>query len=123
MARPAHPTKEIDEALDYAASKDWTIEKVDPVLMHGADEVPLPHEVDGCQVSIYSTPRNPQNHAKQLKRAISVRLQADLTAGGKSGDVRAVIASGIDPNIEDFENAFLEAGCDDATIARFSVAC
>ena len=25
---------------------------------------------DGCQVSIWSTPRNPENHAKQLRRAV-----------------------------------------------------
>ncbi|MGE3919018.1 MAG: helix-turn-helix transcriptional regulator [Hyphomicrobiaceae bacterium] len=29
----------------------------------------------------------------------------------------SIIASGIDPNAEDFENAFFAAGCDDATIA------
>ncbi len=30
----------------------------------------------------------------------------------------SIIASGIDPNAEDFENAFFETGCDDATIAH-----
>ena len=28
-----------------------------------------------------------------------------------------IIASGLDPSSEDFENSFFDAGCDDATIA------
>ena len=70
MARPSHANKEIDAALDFAVSKGWTIVKAGPHA-HAWGRMLCPnHSREGCQVSIWSTPRNPQNHAKGLRRAV-----------------------------------------------------
>ena len=68
MARPTHPNKEIDEALSYAASKGWTIAKAKG---HAWGRMRCAcHTRDGCQASIWSTPRVPQNHADHLRRTV-----------------------------------------------------
>ena len=70
MVRPLHPNKEIDAVLDYAVSKGWAIVKAGPHA-HAWGRMLCPnHTREGCQVSIWSTPRNPQNHAKGLRRAV-----------------------------------------------------
>lgn len=67
MAR--HPNKEIEAALKYAENNGWRV--VQTKRGHNWGYMLCPHhQRDGCQQPIYSTPRNPENHAKKLRRAV-----------------------------------------------------
>lgn len=66
MARPRHPNKEIEDAVQYVESKGWRWRKQGHwgvLLCEHADR-------DGCYVAVFSTPKNAGNHAKQFIRAI-----------------------------------------------------
>lgn len=72
--RKKHAIKEIEEVLSYAEAEGWTI--VISARGHAWGLLRCPHNSpkcrcgDFCQMSVWSTPRNPQNHAKQLKNRI-----------------------------------------------------
>ena len=68
MPRPRHPNKEIEAALKYAEARDWRIQVGGA---HAWGFILCPREArDGCLWSVYSTPRNPQNHANFLRKMI-----------------------------------------------------
>ena len=70
-----HPNKEIRDAIQYAIEKGWII-KESNARAHAWGVMYCPYNDlecrcgQHCQTSIWSTPRNPSNHAKQLKRAV-----------------------------------------------------
>lgn len=66
MARPKHPKPEVEEAVQYAEDKKWTWRK----LGHWGRLFCPQADQDGCQVGVFSTPKNAGNHARQIKRAI-----------------------------------------------------
>jgi hypothetical protein len=68
MARGRHSNKEIEAALQYAENRDWTI--VESPRGHCWGVLRCPHGRGGCQKSIWSTPRNPQNHANAIRRFV-----------------------------------------------------
>ena len=75
MPRKKHPNKHIEEALQYAESKDWKIEKSSGHAhswgkMYCPENSPLCRENLFCIKSIWSTPRNPQQHAREIMRVI-----------------------------------------------------
>lgn len=65
--RPKHPNKEIEATLQEAEA-DGRI-----VIKRSGDAWGIMRcasgERGGCQASIWSTPRDPDTHAKQLRRA------------------------------------------------------
>lgn len=63
-----HPNKEIEAALGYARSQGWDMIKSSGGAAHAWGVMRCPG--DCAQVSIYSTPRVPQNHARALRRAV-----------------------------------------------------
>lgn len=63
-----HPKKEIHEALQYAILKGWVI--IESKKGHCWGIIRCPHGRGGCQKSIWSTPRNPGDHAKDIKRFV-----------------------------------------------------
>lgn len=73
MPRPRHPNKDIDAALQYAQSSGWRIERA---AGHAWGRMYCPFNSLACRcgefcvVSIWSTPRNPRNHARQLRRVV-----------------------------------------------------
>jgi len=68
MARPSHPNKEIEAEVAYAESIGWTVKISNG---HAWGRLLCPHHTrEGCIVSVWSTPRNCQNHANGLRRAI-----------------------------------------------------
>jgi len=68
MAGVRHPDKVIEAALTYARHNNWTVIKSAGGSAH-AWGVMRCH--GSCpQVSIYSTPRVPENHARALRRAV-----------------------------------------------------
>ncbi len=71
-----HPNKEIREALAYAIQQGWTV-KESNARSHSWGKMYCPnpsHECrcgEFCIASIWSTQKNPSNHAKQIKRIVN----------------------------------------------------
>jgi len=70
MPRPAHPNKHIEEALKHAEENGWRIEKRTGkghawgrAFCGGAQR-------GACMFSVWSTPRSPENHARQILRQV-----------------------------------------------------
>lgn len=72
MARSRHPKKEIEEALQYAESLGWRVETASGGRAHvwGRMKCTPGGESGECKVSIYSTPKSAEDHAKRLKRLV-----------------------------------------------------
>lgn len=64
--RSRHPKKEVEAAVAYAESKGWTCK----MQGHWGRLYCPQADRDGCQVGVYSTPKNEGNHANQIKRAV-----------------------------------------------------
>lgn len=70
MARPRHPNKSIEQAVRYAESLGWRVE-----ISHGHcwGHLLCPLSTrEGCIVGVYSTPRNPESHARNIRHAVDV---------------------------------------------------
>jgi hypothetical protein len=69
--RPKHPNKEIEAAILYAEKNGW-VYKDTGKSAHAWGRLLCPlHAREGHQMSIWSTPRNANNHAQQLKRQVN----------------------------------------------------
>ncbi len=70
MKRGNHPNKEIENAILYAEKNGWTY-KDSGKSSHSWGRLRCPlHTREGHQMSIWSTPRNPYNHAYQIRRLV-----------------------------------------------------
>lgn len=73
MPRKKHPKKEVEAALSYAEERGFTIEIGGS---HAWGKLYCPHNDKECRcgefciTSIWSTPKNSVNHARQIKRVI-----------------------------------------------------
>lgn len=73
MPRKSHPKKEVESALCHAESHGWRIEVGGG---HAWGKMYCPFNRRGCRcgefciTSIWSIPKNPTNHAKQLQRVV-----------------------------------------------------
>jgi len=73
MTRKSHPKKEVEDALRYAESKGWRVEVGGG---HAWGKMYCPYNRvlcrcgEFCITSIWSTPKNPANHGKQLRRVV-----------------------------------------------------
>jgi len=71
--RKKHPSKEIEKSLKYAEEHEWRIEVGGS---HAWGKIYCPKNDKKCRCgefcisSVWSTPRNPINHAKQIKRVV-----------------------------------------------------
>ncbi len=74
MTRAIHPHKEIELALCYAEMHGWK------VIVGGShawgkiycpDNDPMCRCGEFCITCVWSTPKNPQNHAKSLRRIVT----------------------------------------------------
>lgn len=70
MARPRHPSKEIEAAIQYAEAQGWTVE-LSKGHAWGRLLCPL-HTPEGCIIFVWSTPRSAGNHAKAIRRKIDL---------------------------------------------------
>lgn len=72
MARPTHPDKDIEDALRDFESAGWSVEK-SGARAHIWGRAKCPANRRGaCSVSVYSTPKSGQNHAKNLRKALRI---------------------------------------------------
>jgi hypothetical protein len=71
MARPVHPDKDIEAAVSFAESKRWRY--VAPgKSSHAWGRLFCPGGQPGdCKLSVYSTPNNPYNHARSIRRRVN----------------------------------------------------
>jgi len=73
MSRPRHPDKAIESALVYAEVRGWSVK---PASGHAWGRLYCPYNDQTCRcgefciVSVWSTPRNADNHARQLLRVV-----------------------------------------------------
>lgn len=68
MARPRHPKAEVEKAVQYAERLGW---RVVMSSGHAWGRMLCPHaNRNGCMVSVWSTPKNEGNHARQLRRVV-----------------------------------------------------
>jgi|SRR5690606_7972077 hypothetical protein len=73
MARPTHPKKEVEAALRYAESHGWRVEVGGH---HAWGRIYCPFNDAECRcgefciASVWSTPKNPGNHARALCRVV-----------------------------------------------------
>jgi hypothetical protein len=68
--RPKHPNKEIEQAIKYAESKGWRyIASGSSAHAWGRLFCPLASR-EGHSMSVWSTPKSPENHARQIRRNV-----------------------------------------------------
>lgn len=65
-----HPNKHIRAALNHAESEGWTIRKSGP-RAHAWGVTYCGYGHRQCRMSIWSTPRNPENHARAIRRKVA----------------------------------------------------
>jgi hypothetical protein len=66
----SHPNKHIRAAVDYALERGWRLREAGGSA-HAWGMLYCPKaDRDGCHFSVYSTPRNPEAHARYIRRLI-----------------------------------------------------
>ena len=73
MARSRHPSKEVEEAVQHAEARGWTVR----MQGHWGRMYCAKADRDGCQFGVNGTPRNAGDHAKQIRRAVERCPHAD----------------------------------------------
>ncbi len=69
MSRRRHPIKEIEAVIRAAEARGWRVRMASG---HAWGRLLCPHgSREGCQISIWSTPRNAQDHAASIMRAVN----------------------------------------------------
>jgi hypothetical protein len=74
MGRRNHPKKEVEQALQYAEENGWRVEERGS---HAWGKIYCPYNSDDCRcgefciTSVWSTPKNPEDHARALKRVVN----------------------------------------------------
>ena len=64
------PNKHIRAAVDYAIERGWTLKKAGPrAHIWGTLYCPQRNR-EGCWRTVYSTPRVPEAHARDIRRAV-----------------------------------------------------
>ena len=70
MARSRHPNKDIEAAVSYAEASGLVFVRTGSHVW-GVLHCPRRGR-DGCRKSVFSTPRNPFAHARDIRRAVDV---------------------------------------------------
>lgn len=69
MARARHPNKEIESAIRHAEAQGWRVLEGGS---HAWGFLYCPERTRvGCRVPVYSTPRNPEGHARRLRERVA----------------------------------------------------
>ena len=64
-----HPKKSIREAITHAEQRGWTFAKAGPrAHIFGTLRCQFGHRE--CLLFVYSTPRSPDRHARDIRRAV-----------------------------------------------------
>lgn len=75
MDRKKHPSKDIERALQELEALGWTVDEAKGRSAHSWGYVLCPANEGNacrsgtfCRMSVWSTPRSPRNHARELLR-------------------------------------------------------
>jgi len=68
--RSKHPNKDIEAAVKYAESIGWRYKEAGGSAHAWGRILCSYREREGCSMSIWSTPKNPFRHAKQIKGSV-----------------------------------------------------
>jgi hypothetical protein len=78
MARKKHPSKDIESALQELEDLGWQVEEAKGRSAHSWGYVLCPANAGDacrsgvfCRMSVWSTPTNPQDHGRELRRKAS----------------------------------------------------
>jgi hypothetical protein len=70
MGRSRHPNKHIERAIRYAESIGWRVEMSSG---HAWGHLLCPKSTrEGCIIGVYSTPKCPETHARQITREVDL---------------------------------------------------
>jgi hypothetical protein len=75
MARKRHPDRDIEAAVAYAEARGWRVKPGQP-RSHSWGTMLCPNNDSDCRcgefckTSIWSTPRSPHSHARDLKQVV-----------------------------------------------------
>ena len=75
LARGRHPNKHVEVAIRYAESRNWRVVPAGKSA-HAWGVLCCPHDNpdcrcgEFCRLSVASTPRSPENHAKMIRRRV-----------------------------------------------------
>jgi len=114
-----HPNSYIREAIVYALNNGWTRRQSGP-RAHAWGLLYCPQaDRTGCTRAVYSTPRSPEDHAKDIRRAVDrcpheghcpTHLPRDRAM--HTYDFTFILAESL-ALTDDMADALFEAGCDD----------
>ncbi len=68
--RKKHPSKAIELAVQYAENRGWRYKEAGYSAHAWRRLLCSFQSADGCQMSVWSTPRSAENHAKQIRRIV-----------------------------------------------------
>lgn len=89
MTRARHPKPEIEAALRHAEASGWIVRQGGS---HAWGRMLCPYNDEACRcgefciTSIWSTPGNPGNHARQLRRVVDRCLHLVAMRHGERSD-------------------------------------
>lgn len=67
--RVRHPNADIEKAVQYAEAQGWTVRLSKKGQAWG--RLFCPHASrEGCIIGVYSTPKNPDNHARHIRNQV-----------------------------------------------------
>lgn len=66
-----HPDKHIRAAIDYAIENGWVLKKSGPRAHVWGTLFCPEHSREGCIRAVYCTPRVPEAHARDIRRAVN----------------------------------------------------
>ncbi len=68
MSRPRHPKPPLEKAVRYAEQLGWRVEMSKG---HAWGHLLCPKSSrEGCIISVWSTPKNAENHARHIRKQI-----------------------------------------------------
>jgi hypothetical protein len=68
ISRPRHPKPAVEKAVQYAEQLGWRVE-MSSGQAWGRLYCPMSSR-QGCVISVWSTPKVPENHARHIRRAV-----------------------------------------------------
>ena len=68
--RPKHPNKEIERAIQYAESKGWRYFPSGQSAHAWGRLLCFLESREGHSMSVWSTPKSAENHARQIRRNV-----------------------------------------------------
>ncbi|OQZ04959.1 MAG: hypothetical protein B6D36_11695 [Planctomycetes bacterium UTPLA1] len=85
MPRPRHPKPPIEQAVRYAEQQGWRLKMSNG---HAWGRLFCPYfDRSGCIVCVWSTPRVPENHARQIRNAVDRCPHREVEESEGEGEV------------------------------------